>query len=68
LGFDTAKALRGYPTTSDVPIIFITGYPYMQQHQQPGMKVLLKPFSMTVLVNAVKEATGLSDAPVVKVI
>ena len=57
LGFETAKALGQYPSTQNVPIIFITGYPYMEEYAiNPNWKLLLKPFSMSTLVNTVKEA------------
>ena len=57
LGFETAKALSQYPSTQNVPIIFITGYPYMEEYSvNPNWKLLLKPFSMSTLVNTVKEA------------
>ena len=57
LGFETAKALNQYPTTQNVPIIFITGFPYMEEYAiNPNWKLLLKPFSMSTLVNTVKEA------------
>src|SRR3954466_8079926 len=57
LGFETAKALSQYPSTQNVPIIFITGYPYMEEYAvNPNWKLLLKPFSMTTLVNTVREA------------
>ena len=57
LGFETAKALSQYPSTQHVPIIFITGYPYMEEYSvNPNWKLLLKPFSMSTLVNTVKES------------
>jgi CheY-like chemotaxis protein len=57
LGFETAKALRAHPATRDVPVIFMTGYPYLRQY--PGMEnadVLLKPFSMQAIVEVIKQA------------
>ena len=57
LGFETAKALGQYPATQNVPIIFITGYPYMEEYAiNPNWRLLLKPFSMSTLVNTVRDA------------
>lgn len=62
LGFQTAKALGEYPSTSHIPIIFITGYPYMEQTSaNPRWKTLLKPFSMRTMVDAVNES--IASAP-----
>src|ERR1043166_505743 len=30
LGFETAKALNQHPATSDIPVVLMTGYPYMR--------------------------------------
>lgn len=57
LGFETAKALSQHPSTSTVPIVLMTGYPYMQQFgSNPRWKLLLKPFSMSTMVEAINEA------------
>lgn len=62
LGFDTAKALNRHPSTATVPIVLMTGYPYMRRFESnPNWKLLLKPFSMSTVVEAVKEA--LNSAP-----
>jgi DNA-binding response OmpR family regulator len=57
LGFETAKALNAHPATRGVPVIFMTGYPYLRNYS--GMEkcsLLTKPFTMQALVEAVKEA------------
>lgn len=57
LGFETAKVLQSHPATRDVPVIFMTGYPYLRQY--PGMEsceILLKPFTMNAVVDAVNAA------------
>lgn len=57
IGFETAKALSQHPSTATVPIVLMTDYPYMQHFESnPNWKLLLKPFSMTTVVEAVKEA------------
>lgn len=57
LGFETGRALSQHPFTSAVPIVLMTGYPYMQQFaSNPRWKLLLKPFSMSTMVEAVQDA------------
>lgn len=62
VGFDTMKALNEHPATSRVPVVMMTGYPYMKQFggQQdggkPDFKLLLKPFSMNDIVDTVTHA------------
>jgi CheY-like chemotaxis protein len=63
LGFDTAKALHSHPATKDVPVVFMTGYPYLKNYS--GMEkcsLLTKPFTMQAIVEAVQEALGKSEA------
>ena len=61
LGFDTVKALNQLPATSHVPCVLMTGYPYMRQFGVangvgPEFKLLLKPFSMSQIVDVVTHA------------
>ncbi|HMJ88182.1 MAG TPA: response regulator [Candidatus Acidoferrum sp.] len=57
LGFETAKALSSNEATRDVPVIFITGYPYLRQYSgMENCSILVKPFSMNAVVAAVREA------------
>jgi two-component system, chemotaxis family, response regulator PixG len=62
LGFETAKVLKQHPDTSSVPIVLMTGYPYMRHYRlDPSVKLLLKPFSMQSVVAAVKETLGFPE-------
>lgn len=62
VGFDTARALKCDPRTSDVPVVFMTGFPYMTQFDAEGKSpVLLKPFSMAGIVEVVREALSKSS-------
>jgi CRP/FNR family transcriptional regulator, polysaccharide utilization system transcription regulator len=64
LGFETARALSRHPSTNKVPIILMTGYSYMQRFgSNPNWKLLLKPFSMTTMVEAIKESLKLALRP-----
>ena len=64
LGFETAKALSLHPSTNKVPIILMTGYPYMRQFGcNSNWKLLLKPFSMSTMVETIKESLHLALRP-----
>jgi DNA-binding response OmpR family regulator len=64
LGFETAKVLRQHPSTDKVPIILMTGYPYMRQFSSnTNWKLLLKPFSMTTMVETIKESLNMVLRP-----
>jgi CheY-like chemotaxis protein len=64
LGFETAKALNQHPSTNNVPIILMTGYPYMRQFaSNTNWKLLLKPFSMTTMVETIKESLNVAFRP-----
>jgi CheY-like chemotaxis protein len=57
VGFDTARQLDQLPGMRQVPILFITGFPYMQdQMGDPKRKILLKPMTADKIVGAVMEA------------
>jgi CRP/FNR family transcriptional regulator, polysaccharide utilization system transcription regulator len=57
LGFETARILSQHPSTKKVPIILMTGYSYMRQFgSHTNWKLLLKPFSMTAMVETIKES------------
>jgi DNA-binding response OmpR family regulator len=61
LGFETAKALNQHPATSEVPVVLMTGYPYMRaQGAGTQWRLLSKPFSMNSMVQTV--ATALRSA------
>ena len=54
LGFETAKALNQHPATSDIPVVLMTGYPYMRTHGAGAQwRLLSKPFSMNSMVQTV---------------
>jgi len=62
LGFETAKVLNQHPATGAIPVVLMTGFPYMRHYRlDPSVKLLMKPFSMQSVVAAVKEALGLHD-------
>jgi len=57
LGFETAKALKAHPATCDVPVVFVTGYPYLKQYSGlENCSLLVKPFTMHALIDAVNKA------------
>lgn len=57
LGFETAKALNQHPATSSVPVVLMTGYPYMRPHGPSAQwRLLSKPFSMNSMVQTVASA------------
>ena len=66
-GFDTVAALRSHPTTSQVPVVLMTGFPYVSKYEGEGKCVmLLKPFSLETLLDVVKGTIGARNvAPVV---
>lgn len=58
-GFDTVAALRSHPTTSHVPVVLMTGFPYVSKYEGEGKCVmLLKPFSLETLLDVVKGTIG----------
>ena len=64
LGFETAKAINAHPATQDVPVVFMTGYPYLRAYSgMENCSLLLKPFTMQAIVDAVKEALATRTAP-----
>ena len=57
LGYETAQALRAHPATGQVPVVMMTGHSAMLQHACAARnKVLLKPFAMSDIVEAVNGA------------
>lgn len=59
MGTETVLKLRQEPTLKDIPIIIVTGYPYLQQHAQHlNCTLLTKPFSMNDIVERAREAVG----------
>jgi two-component system, chemotaxis family, response regulator PixG len=62
LGFETAKVLNQHPETACIPVVLMTGFPYMRHYRlDPSIKLLMKPFSMQSVVAAVKEALGMLE-------
>ena len=58
-GFDTVAALRSHPATSRVPVVLMTGFPYVSKYEGEGKcLLLLKPFSLEMLVDVVKGTIG----------
>lgn len=58
-GFDTVNALRAHPATSHVPVVLMTGYPYVTRYEGDGKcLLLLKPFSLETLEDVVKGTIG----------
>ena len=58
-GFDTVNALRAHPATSHVPVVLMTGYPYVTRYEGEGKcLLLLKPFSLETLEDVVKGTIG----------
>jgi two-component system, sensor histidine kinase and response regulator len=54
LGFETARALNDHPATSNVPVVLMTGYPYMRTHGSSSQwRLLSKPFSMNSMLHTV---------------
>jgi DNA-binding response OmpR family regulator len=62
-GIQTAKALKASPTTSEIPVVLMTGYPYMQRYNNGQWKLLLKPFSLTELLDTVRATLKLNPEP-----
>jgi FixJ family two-component response regulator len=49
--------LSQHPETGNVPVVLMTGYPYMRHYRTDASpKLLLKPFTMQSVLDAVKEA------------
>ena len=64
LGFETARILGQHPSTNKVPIILMTGYPYMREFRSNATwKLLLKPFSMNTMVETIKASLNLALRP-----
>lgn len=57
LGSELARQLKQRNETKDVPVIFVTGYPYLET-VLPNFKATLvtKPFSMTKMIELVHRA------------
>ena len=56
-GFNVARSLRSLPTMTDVPIILMTGYPYMAEYMGDlNLKLIFKPLSANSIVEAVLQA------------
>lgn len=54
LGFETARALNLHPVTCTVPVVLMTGYPYMRTNGPSAQwRLLSKPFSMNNMVHTV---------------
>lgn len=65
LGFETARALNDHPATSNVPVVLMTGYPYMRnQGSASQWRLLSKPFSMNSMLHTVARVlrTAITDA------
>jgi CheY-like chemotaxis protein len=59
LGSEAVVKLRQDPILQNVPIIIVTGYPYLQKHAQHlNCTLLTKPFSMNDIVEKAREAVG----------
>jgi two-component system, OmpR family, phosphate regulon response regulator PhoB len=59
-GIETAKAMKASPTTTDTPVVLMTGYPYMQRYNTGQWKLLLKPFSLKELMDTVRVSLKLA--------
>jgi CheY-like chemotaxis protein len=56
-GFDVARSLKRLPMLTDVPIILMTGYPYMPQYMGDlDLRVMFKPLSANSIIQAVLQA------------
>jgi DNA-binding response OmpR family regulator len=54
LGFEAARQLNDHPATSNVPVVLMTGYPYMRSHGASAQwRLLSKPFSMNSMLHTV---------------
>ncbi len=57
LGFETARALNDHPATSNIPVVLMTGYPYMRGNGASSQwRLLSKPFSMNSMLHTVAGA------------
>ena len=62
LGFETVKVLHQHPATRSLPVVLMTGYPYMRHYRvDSSVKLLLKPFTMQSVVEAVKGAMSAAE-------
>lgn len=54
LGFEAARTLNDNPITSNVPVVLMTGYPYMRSNGVSAQwRLLSKPFSMNSMLHTV---------------
>ena len=54
LGFEAARALNDNPATSNIPVVLMTGYPYMRSNGVSAQwRLLSKPFSMNSMLHTV---------------
>ena len=59
MGTETVLKLRQEPGLQNIPIIMVTGYPYLEKHAQHlNCTLLTKPFSMSDIVEKAREAVG----------
>ena len=66
-GIQTAQAVKASPTTTDIPVVLMTGYPYMQRYNKGQWKLLLKPFSLKELLDAVRGSLRMAaESPAVR--
>jgi CheY-like chemotaxis protein len=56
-GFEVARSLKNLPTMTDVPVILMTGYPYMAQYVGDlNLRLIFKPLSANSIIQAVLQA------------
>ena len=56
-GYDTVALLRANRLTKDIPVVLMTGYPYVRQPEGEGKcLLLLKPFSRETVGEVVRGA------------
>jgi two-component system, sensor histidine kinase and response regulator len=54
LGFEAARTLNDNPATSNIPVVLMTGYPYMRSNGVSAQwRLLSKPFSMNSMLHTV---------------
>jgi two-component system alkaline phosphatase synthesis response regulator PhoP len=53
-GWQLLEALRGAPSTRDIPVILMTAAPGHVRRNDSGTSVLRKPFGMDVLLNEIR--------------
>jgi CheY-like chemotaxis protein len=53
-GYETARTLNEDPLTNGVPVVLMTGYPYLSQYvSESKWKLLLKPLSANSVIETV---------------